>query len=193
VFENHDVPRLPTRFGGGEDGLRRARAALLLLLALPGAAFVYAGQELGLEESELADEYRQDPIFARTGGARLGRDGCRVPLPWTASGPGFGFTTGAPWLPMPTTFGALSVATQQADEASTLALCRRALELRHALAGELRWREIGPGALAFTRDTFICAVNVDSDPFELPEGELLLASEPLSADRLPAGAAAWLR
>ena len=73
------------------DGLRRARAAALLLLALPGAAFVYAGQELGLEECELDDEHRQDPIFARTGGVRKGRDGCRVPIPWTAEGPAFGF------------------------------------------------------------------------------------------------------
>jgi alpha-glucosidase len=193
VFENHDVTRLPSRYGGGEDGLRRARAAALLLLALPGAAFLYAGQELGLEECELDDAVRQDPIFARTGGARKGRDGCRVPFPWTAEGPGFGFTTGPSWLPMPESFGPLSKAAQEADEASTLALYRAALRLRRGLSGELRWRELGPGALAFSRDSVICVVNVESHPFELPQGELLLASEPLLGDRLPAGAAAWLR
>ena len=193
MFENHDVPRLPTRYGGGEDGLRRARAAALLLLALPGAAFLYAGQELGLEEVELEDAYRQDPIFARTGGERKGRDGCRVPFPWTAEGPGFGFTTGPAWLPMPGSFGPLSSEAQDADEASLLALYRAALRLRRDLSGELRWRELGPGALAFTRDSFLCVVNVEGRPCELPEGELLLASEPLSGNGLPAGAAAWLR
>jgi alpha-glucosidase len=76
-------PRVATRYGGGAEGVRRARAAALLMLALPGAAYVYAGQELGLEEVDLADELRQDPIFARTGGRRAGRDGCRVPIPWT--------------------------------------------------------------------------------------------------------------
>jgi len=193
VFENHDVPRLPTRFGGGADGLRRARAALLLLLALPGAAFVYAGQELGLEEGDLDDADRQDPIFARTGGARKGRDGCRIPFPWSAEGPGFGFTTAAPWLRIPASFGVLSSTAQEADSASTLALCRAALRIRRELGGALQWVEIGPGALAFTRASVTCAVNVDSEPFELPDGEVLLASEPLSDNRLPAGAAAWLR
>ena len=114
VFENHDVTRLPTRFGGGEDGARRARAAALLLLALPGTAFVYQGQELGLEEVELADEARQDPIFARTNGTRKGRDGCRVPFPWTDEPPGFGFTTGTPWLPIPHVAGAPLLRTYSA-------------------------------------------------------------------------------
>ena len=109
VLETHDVPRLPTRYGGGEEGARRARAAALLMLALPGTAFVYQGQELGLEEVELAPEQRQDPIFFRTSGEHLGRDGCRVPVPWTAEPPGFGFTTGSPWLPMPAAFGEQSV------------------------------------------------------------------------------------
>jgi len=193
VFENHDVARLPTRYGGATEGLRRARAAALLLLALPGAAFLYAGQELGLEESELDDAARQDPIFFRTAGARKGRDGCRVPVPWDRDPPAFGFTTGTPWLPMPREFGALSVVAQESSTASTLALYRRALALRRGVSGALEWHEIGPGALAFRRDNFICVVNVESDPFELPKGEVLLASEPLSGDRLPAGSAAWLR
>ena len=90
VLENHDVPRLATRYGGGEEGVRRARAAALLLLALPGAAFLYQGQELGLEEVALPDDLRRDPIFFRTNGERLGRDGSRVPLPWEPAPPGSG-------------------------------------------------------------------------------------------------------
>jgi alpha-glucosidase len=96
VFDNDDVTRLPTRYGGGEEGTRRARAAALLLLALPGTTFVYEGQELGLEEVDLPDEARRDPIFFRTKGGRKGRDGCRVPIPWESTPPGFGFTLGTP-------------------------------------------------------------------------------------------------
>ena len=130
VLENHDVTRLPTRRGDGAEGLRRARASLLLMLALPGAAFVYQGQELGLEEAVLRDDERQDPIFARTNGERLGRDGCRVPLPWTDDGRGRGFTTGVPWLPIPEEWAGLSVERQQGDAGSTLELTRKALALR---------------------------------------------------------------
>ena len=130
VFENHDVTRLPTRYGGGELGRRRARAAALLLFGLPGAAFTYQGQELGLEEVDVPDEARQDPIFHRTAGARKGRDGCRVPLPWTTEPPTFGFTDGEPWLPMPEDWGLLSVEEQERDPDSTLSLFRSALRLR---------------------------------------------------------------
>ena len=124
VFENHDVTRLPTRYGGGELGRRRARAAALLLFGLPGAAFAYQGQELGLEEVDVPDEAREDPIFHRTGGERKGRDGCRVPLPWTTEPPTFGFTDGEPWLPMPEDWGLLSVEEQERDPDSTLSLFR---------------------------------------------------------------------
>jgi alpha-glucosidase len=189
VLETHDVARLPTRYGGGADGLRRARAAALLLLALPGTAFLYQGQELGLEEVELADELRQDPIFFRTGGTRLGRDGCRVPLPWTADEPGFGFTTGTPWLPQPDGFGARSVAAQDGREYSTLELFRAALAQRPG--GPFAWVESPPGTLVFMRDQLTCAVNVDGEPLPVPAGELVLASEPLEG-LLPAGAGAWI-
>ncbi|HET7138213.1 MAG TPA: alpha-amylase family glycosyl hydrolase [Gaiellaceae bacterium] len=189
VLETHDVARLPTRYGGGADGLRRARAAALLLLALPGTAFLYQGQELGLEEVELADELRQDPIFFRTGGTRLGRDGCRVPLPWTADEPGFGFTTGTPWLPQPDGFGARSVTAQDGREYSTLELFRAALAQRPG--GPFAWVESPPGTLVFMRDELTCAVNVDGEPLPVPAGELVLASEPLEG-LLPAGAGAWI-
>jgi len=191
VLENHDVTRLPTRYGGGEQGLRRARAAALLLLALPGTAFLYEGQELGLEEVDLPDAVRQDPIFYRTKGERVGRDGCRVPIPWESGPPGFGFTTGRPWLPIPAEWKELSVAAQTRDPASTLELYRSALALRPR-DEPFAWRETAPGTLAFTRGDLLCLVNISDR--ELPfEGELLLASDPAAGDVLPPDAAAWVR
>jgi alpha-glucosidase len=179
VLENHDVTRLPTRVGTAE-----ARAAALLLLALPGTAFVYQGQELGLEEVDLPDELRQDPVFFRSGGRRKGRDGCRVPVPWGGPPPGHGFTSGTPWLPIPDAWQALSVAAEQGDPASTLELYRVALALRReseALrVGRFRWLASRPGTLAFERsapgETVACVVDVDGGGIELPDGELLLAS-----------------
>ena len=199
VLENHDVPRVATRYGGGAEGVRRARAAALLMLALPGAAYVYAGQELGLEEVDLADELRQDPIFARTGGRRAGRDGCRVPIPWT-TGPGVGFTTGTPWLPMPPWWERSSVAAQDGDSQSMLELYRATLRLRRRLralaSGRLAWRDSPPGSLVFERaadsSTMVCVVNVDAPSVPLPEGELVLASDELEGSFLPPGTAAWL-
>jgi len=199
VLENHDVTRLPTRYGGGEEGRRRARAAALLLLALPGAVFLYAGQELGLEEVELPDELRQDPIFFRTSGARIGRDGCRVPIPWSGGPPGFGFTTGSPWLPMPGPWSDLTVAAQDRDPDSALAFHRTALAVRRQSeplrVGGFAWRESPRRTLVFERTAagkgVVCAVNVDGDPLELPAGEVLLASEE-SNGLLPQGAAAWI-
>ena len=190
VLETHDVTRLPTRYGGGEEGLRRARAAALLLLALPGAVFLYQGQELGLEEAELADEERQDPIFFRTGGARPGRDGCRVPLPWTEEPPALGFSSARPWLRQPAAFAERSAAAQAADADSTLNLYRRAIALRPR--GAFAWRDSPPGTLAFTRGDTLCLVNVAADPVRLRERDLVLASEPLHG-AVDAGAAAWLR
>jgi alpha-glucosidase len=191
VLENHDVTRLPTRYGGGAEGLRRARAAALLLLALPGPVYLYQGQELGLEEVDLPDEVRQDPIFHRMKGERIGRDGCRVPLPWENGPPGFGFTTGAPWLPIPGSWEATTVERQRADDGSTFSLYRSALALHDQLAGDLTWHESPGGTLVFDRGDVLCAVNIDGEPLPL-EREVLLASEPV--DRaLPPGAAVWLR
>jgi alpha-glucosidase len=191
VFENHDVTRLPTRYGGGDEGLRRARAAALLLLALPGPVYLYQGQELGLEEVDLPDEVRQDPIFHRMKGERIGRDGCRVPLPWNNGPPGFGFTSGTPWLPIPESWEAKTVERQRVDDGSTFALYRAALALRNELTGDLLWRDSPDGTLVFERGDALCAVNVDGDPLPL-EREVLLASEPVG-EVLPPGAAAWSR
>ena len=117
VLSNHDVTRHPTRFGGGELGLRRAKAATLLMLSLPGGAYIYQGEELGLEEVlDIPGELRQDPIFARSGGERVGRDGCRVPLPWSGTEAPFGFgPAGTPWLPQPASWADLTVAAQDGD------------------------------------------------------------------------------
>ena len=188
VLENHDVTRLATRYGS----LRAARAAALLLLALPGAAFLYAGQELGLGEVELPDEARRDPIFRRTGGERIGRDGCRVPLPWSGDAPPFGFTTGEPWLPQPAGWSGLTVEAQAGDPASTLELYRAALAARPR-GGGLDWRASPPGTLVFERGELLCLVNVSAPALDLPEGELVLTSEPGVTNMLPPETAAWLR
>ena len=188
VLESHDAARLPTRYGS----VRRARAAALLLLALPGAVFLYAGQELALEEVELADELRRDPIFFRTQGKRKGRDGCRVPIPWEAGpGVGFGFSAGTPWLPIPESWAMLCVEAQRADTASTLALYRQAIAARPR--GAFAWRDGPHGVLAFTRGDVVCLVNFDAQPLELPRGDLLLASDPLPDGLLPTDTAAWVR
>jgi alpha-glucosidase len=176
VFENHDVTRIATRFGA-----REARAAALLLLALPGPVFLYQGQELGLPEVDLPDEVRQDPIFLRSLGARKGRDGCRVPLPWTRRLPA------RSWLPQPAAWGELSVEAQSSDEGSVLSLYRRALELRPS--GGFSWRDAPEGVLAFDRDELTCIANVGGP--DVPVDGVLLASEVVGAV-LPRGAAAWL-
>jgi alpha-glucosidase len=212
VLSNHDVVRHASRFGlaeiGGKQlngiaatdpqpdaelGLRRARAATLLMLGLPGSAYVYQGEELGLpDHTALPAEVRQDPSFFRTDGAEPGRDGCRVPLPWSGEAPPFGFTTGEPWLPQPPGWSGLTVETQAGDPASTLALYRAALAARPR-GGGLAWRDSPPGTLVFERDGLLCLVNVSAPSLDLPEGELVLASEPGITAALPPDTAAWLR
>jgi alpha-glucosidase len=190
VLENHDTTRIVTRYGS----VAAARAAALLLLALPGPVFLYQGQELALPEADLPDELRRDPVFRQSNGTRKGRDGCRVPIPWNRRPPGFGFTSGLPWLPVPGEWGALSVEAQQADPASTLSLHRRALELRRELDGSsFAWRESPRGTLVFERGPFVCAVNVDADALPLPAGDVVLASRPGIARELPPDTAAWVR
>ena len=206
VLSNHDVIRHPTRLGGGALGARRARAAALLLLALPGAAYLYNGEELGLEEVDLPDEVRQDPSFLRTGGRQKGRDGARVPLPWAGEEPPFGFSPPGTrtWLPQPPEWRTVTAARQQQDPAGMLALYRTALRLRDtepALgAGMLRWRPAGGNVLHFERTgvhdagpPVACVVNLGPSPVAIPAGRLLLASLPDLAASLPPDCAAWLR
>ncbi|WP_214404586.1 glycoside hydrolase family 13 protein [Pseudonocardia lacus] len=216
VLSNHDVTRPVTRYGRAETGFafaakragtptdlalgtRRARAAAMLTAALPGSLYVYQGDELGLPEHEqLDDELRTDPMFLRSGGVDPGRDGCRVPLPWSGTAPPFGFSPdGRPtWLPQPPEWAALTVEAQAADPTSMLALYRAALRIRRAeLPGRpMRWLPGDPAVLAFTRgDTFSCVVNLGPDPVALPPGDVLLASGDLVDGRLPTDTAAWLR
>ncbi|MEV8564365.1 glycoside hydrolase family 13 protein [Streptomyces sp. NPDC051322] len=201
VLSNHDVVRHVTRYGGGATGLRRARAAALLMLALPGSTYIYQGDELGLPEvTDLPDELRQDPSFFRTAGQEGLRDGCRVPIPWTEDGPSYGFGPGPGWLPQPTSWRSRSVAAQSGDPDSTLELYRGALALRRRLAGlaagPMRWLEAPDGVLAFGRPGLVCTLNTLATAAELPTpGKPLLAtSAPVVAGdsvRIPGDSCTW--
>ncbi|MFH8685186.1 alpha-amylase family glycosyl hydrolase [Streptomyces lydicus] len=201
VLSNHDVVRHTTRLGGG---LPRARAATLLMLALPGSAYLYQGEELGLPEvTDLPDEVRQDPAFFRgsqAGGQDGFRDGCRVPLPWTGEAPPYGFGTGGSWLPQPADWAALTVDAQTGDPASTLELYRTALDLRRRLPGlgdgGMSWQPAPDGVLAFTRPGLLCTVNTLPHDIELPSpGTPLLASAPVTVNGsvavLPGDSCIW--
>ncbi|NYJ18036.1 alpha-glucosidase [Nesterenkonia sandarakina] len=228
VLSNHDVVRHATRYGlpakadgeekagtnwllnGGaspelqaETGLRRARAASLFELALPGSAYLYQGEELGLHEvAEIPDADRQDPTFFRSPGSSVGRDGCRVPLPWSSEGASFGFGPQDAHLPQPDWFSGHSVQAQDTAEDSTLNMYRRALALRRELQGEdtLEWIEL-PGAegsstevLAFRRPGgWICVTNFGEQAVPLPAGEVLVSSQPLRSEVLPGETTVWLR
>ena len=185
----HDLDR--------ELGLRRARAATLLMLALPGSAYLYQGEELGLHEvADIPAERIQDPAFQRSGGAEKGRDGCRVPLPWTAEGPSFGFSGAAAHLPQPAWFGPLSVQAQERDPASTLTMYRQALGLRHRLraAESLCWMPVADGqVLHFSRPGgWQSATNFGAVPVPLPAGNVMVASGPVDGGLLPPDTTAWL-
>ncbi|MFD3440920.1 glycoside hydrolase family 13 protein [Streptomyces sp. NPDC058685] len=198
VLSNHDVVRHPTRYGGGAQGLRRARAAALLMLALPGSTYIYQGEELGLPEvTDLPSEVRQDPAFFRAAGQDGFRDGCRVPIPWTAGGPSYGFGEGGSWLPQPAEWGALSVASQAGDPQSTLELYRSALALRRRLpGGPMRWLPGPDGVLVLARNGLVCTLNTTASAVELPTpGRLLISSDamdqPGDTARIPADSCAW--
>ncbi|MFT3876149.1 MAG: glycoside hydrolase family 13 protein [Propioniciclava sp.] len=180
-------------------GRRRARAAALLELALPGGAYVYQGEELGLDEVEdIPEALLQDPTWERSGHRRRGRDGCRVPLPWSGDAAPFGFGTDAEaWLPQPAHWAEATAAKQDADPASTLNLYRAALRLRRARTdfrdGVLAWHALNEGdVLAFTRGETLVVVNFGASPVALPAGEVLLTSAPLVDGQLPTDASAWI-
>lgn len=198
TLANHDVDREPTRYGGGSAGLARARAMALVLLALPGAVFVYNGEELGLPNVELPDEALRDPVWERSGHTRRGRDGSRIPMPWEGTSPPFGFSDNPDtWLPIPPQWAALTVASQLDDPTSTLTFFRRAFRLRSA-RGEfsgptLEWVDSPGDSLAFRRHGgLVCVLNAGVRPIPLPGGEILLSSGPLVDGELPPNTAAWL-
>jgi alpha-glucosidase len=216
VLSNHDVVRHPTRLGypvggtrphgvGIEDpqpdtalGLRRARAATLQMLALPGSAYLYQGEELGLpEHTTMPDEYRQDPAWFRSGHAEKGRDGCRVPIPWEADAPSYGFgPADASWLPQPPVWAEYALDRQRDVPGSTYELYRSALRLRRAHrlgdAG-LTWVDAPADVLAFRSGDVLVMTNFGDSPAELPAGaRVLLTSAPLDADgRIPTDVSVW--
>jgi alpha-glucosidase len=217
VLSNHDVVRHASRLaltaenpqghgiGPGspgkpipEVGLRRARAATTLMLALPGSSYLYQGEELGLPEViDLADDVRQDPTWFRTNGERYGRDGCRVPLPWSATGPAYGFSpTGAAWLPQPSEWAQLARDAQAGDPSSTLSLYRGLLAQRrlHGLgAGALTWIDgMGKDVVAFRNGNVIVVANLGSRSIALADGIVIAASGPLAGGELPADTTVWL-
>jgi len=216
VLSNHDVVRHATRLaltGDNPQGhgigpkstgipdpafaLRRARAATALMLALPGSAYLYQGEELGLPEAiDLPDDAREDPTWFRTNGERYGRDGCRVPIPWEGADPSYGFGPGPKsWLPQPATWADYTRSSQEGVPGSTLTMYQEALAARreHDLAfGELQWSNAGENALLFRSGKVTVAVNFGKAPLPLPEGTVILASGPLSDGMLPEDTTAWL-
>lgn len=220
VLSNHDVIRhasrlaltVPSEQGHGigpkspglpdpEVGARRARAATAMMLALPGSAYLYQGEELGLPESiYLPDEARQDPTWGRTNGERYGRDGCRVPLPWEADAPAYGFnTTGKAWLPQPEDWGRFARSEQVGVDGSSLELYRELLSLRHRLGlgtADFAWVEGYPqDILAYTSGPVTVLANYGTETIALPDGEVLVSSSPLEGDQkmLPPATTVWMR
>ena len=222
VLSNHDVVRTVTRYSRSQPdhliesewersrwgtetpdyelGRRRARAAALVQLALPGTAYVYQGEELGLEEVEdLPDDVRQDPTWGQSGHTDVGRDGCRVPIPWSGDVAPYGFSTNADaktWLPQPSTWAPRTAQAEDAEPESTLNLYRDALAARTKLwveAGDLEWIESGSEFAAFRRGTSQCWFNTGTAPVALPaDARVLLSSAPGVTTELPANASAWL-
>ncbi len=221
VLSNHDVIRHASRYGFAPDhvfgeglardevpdaalGLRRARAATLLMLALPGSAYLYQGEELGLPEvADLPDELREDPSHRRADVP--GRDGCRVPLPWVHDAPAYGFSpTGASWLPQPPAFGELAADLQDGVEGSTLEMYRTALRQRHefdlgAYGDGVRFVEDAPaGVLALEHAGVLVVVNTTDADVDLTEVAGAAGAVPLvgsaagASDVIPAEATLWL-
>jgi alpha-glucosidase len=221
VLSNHDVTRPVTRYGREDSsfafatkrfgtptdlalGTRRARAAALLTAALPGSLYVYQGDELGLPEAEnLPLASLQDPMHFRSNGVDPGRDGCRVPLPWSGTTPPYGFSpagaTAQPWLPQPEDWAVLTVESQISDPHSMLSLYKAALGIRrsHPALGDgtLTWIESGPNVLAFERGFgFVSITNLSETAVDLPTyTKLLISSAPLEKGKLPTDSTAWLR
>ncbi len=201
VLSNHDLVRHATRYGGGGLGVRRALAVTALVLALPGVPYLYQGEELGLEDTDVPPDQRQDPSGGAAAVRTPGRDGCRAPVPWEAAGPGHGFTTGTPWLP----FGADAADVAVDRDPPVLRAYRELLGLRRALRGELG-REVvdvpaPEGVLALRREGgLVVVLNTLGEDVEVAcgPGELLTATAPgarLDGEvvTVPAAATAWVR
>jgi alpha-glucosidase len=219
VLSNHDVTRPVTRYGRDDTsfsfeakragtptdlarGTRRARAAALVAMALPGSMYIYQGEELGLPEVEdIPPHMRRDPMHARSGGVDPGRDGCRVPLPWSGTVSPYGFSVDgvSGWLEQPAGWETLTVDAQLRDEASMLNLYRHGLALRRNAPWDddapFAWLEASRDVLAFSRGPrFVCLTNFGAEPLSLPAGAvLLLASSELEGGAVAADTTVWLR
>jgi alpha-glucosidase len=219
VLNNHDVIRHASRFGGdygratasdgvgasqpqpdSKLGLKVAKGATLFMLGLPGASYLYQGEELGLpEHTTLEDGYRQDPTFARTSGKRVGRDGCRIPLPWEPEGESSGFSdSGKSWLPQPASYKDLSRSLQEKDHGSTLSLYKAALSLRKQLGlgeGSFGWLDghQGPNSLGYENSRVRVIYNFGAEPIDLSAYQVLIASEPLTGNQLATNQCAWVK
>jgi alpha-glucosidase len=186
-LSNHDCERVSSRIGSDA-----ARAMALFIFGLPGSAYIYNGQELGLPSGEMEDKDRQDPIFFRTGGKQKGRDGARVPMPWSGARAPFGFTTGKSWLPMQDSWQEFTVESELADPGSSLNLYRKALKLRRekfAGSGEITWQST-TGLLSYERGEITVVINISAQAQPI-SGQVLLASQEIT-DLLPPATAAWL-
>ena len=219
VLNNHDVIRHASRFGGdygratasdgvGVDqhqpdpqlGLKIAKGATLFMLGLPGASYLYQGEELGLpEHTTLENKYRQDPTFARTNGQRVGRDGCRIPLPWETNGASSGFSeSGKSWLPQPESYKSLAREAQEQDASSTLSLYKNALRLRKELSlgeGSFGWLQAhqGPNSLGYENSGVRVIYNFGAEPIDLSGLDVLISSEPLNGSQLETNQCVWVK
>jgi alpha-glucosidase len=169
----------------------------MVMLALPGAVFVYNGEELGLPNVDLPDAVLQDPVWERSGRTERGRDGCRVPVPWEGTSPPFGFSTNPrTWLPIPADWSTLTVERQLADSGSTLNFFREAISLRHSTfrfdSNDVEWVRLDQHVLAFRSGGVLCVLNTGTTSVPLDAGRLLATSTPLTGGRLPGDSAAWL-
>jgi len=215
VLSNHDIIRHPTRYADSAvppsvrinaaiplspaaraQGIRRGTAATMLAFALPGSAYMYQGEELGLHEVvDIPETSAQDPQARVVDGFFATRDGSRVPLPWTSEPPFYGFSSSASHLPQPAWFAEASAAAQWEDPASTLALYARALELRRRLSSDdaLEWLEMGESVVAFRRSNgWTSITNFGCEEVLLPPGRVLLSSVPVHRGLLPVDATAWM-
>jgi alpha-glucosidase len=172
------------------------------MLALPGSGYLYQGEELGLpEHTTMADRVRQDPTWERSGHAQRGRDGCRVPIPWEADAPSYGFgPTDHSWLPQPEAWAEYALDRQRGVAGSTYEMYRTALHLRHRFQlgqGRLSWVDLGADTLAFRSGPagLLVVTNFGAGPVELPAGvDVLHTSGPLDdTGRVPADLTVWAR
>ncbi|MFD2841606.1 alpha-amylase family glycosyl hydrolase [Populibacterium corticicola] len=218
VLSNHDVTRPVTRYGREDSGFafeakrfgvptdrklgeQRARAAALLTAALPGTLYIYQGDELGLPEVDVPVEAIQDPMYLRSGKVNPGRDGCRVPIPWSGTAPPYGFSEGRAadiWLPQPRDWAGLTVEAQSENPSSMLSLYRQAISLRRSIP-ELRgddfaWLDTHTEVIGFVRGRRFASITNFGRPIPLPPHErVLLASTPLTdAGEIPQDSTVWL-